>query len=161
MVVGWLIPRAVPYPRRRRGTEGPQSNYRHDPHMLHFGIFFFLFPALHKIIFPELLVEKEAATLQDLFQSGLGQGRAGLSVLVFQSGRTGFCTKRKAGVAESRLPACTYVYICTYTVSSTCTFNSYTRIHAHTQCRRCSKSTLVRMGICIAYIFTCTISRCV
>lgn len=133
MVVGWLIPRAVPYPRRRRGE---QKDHRATTDMIPtcftLIIFFFLFPALHKIIFPELLVEKEAATLWDLFQSGLGQGRAGLSMLVFQGGRTGFCIKRKAGVAESRLPACTYVYICTYTVSSTCTFNSYTRIHAHT-----------------------------
>jgi len=52
--------------------------------------------------------------------------------MVFQGGRTGFCTKRKAQVAGGRLPACMYVYICTYTLSSTCTFNSYTRIHAHT-----------------------------
>lgn len=74
--------------------------------------------------------------------------------------------KRKMRVARGRLtvclPACMYVYICTYRLTRICIFNAYTRIHTHTHtCRQCIKSTSVRVGICIAYIFTCTISRCV
>lgn len=140
-------------PRSWRSTEQLQARSTHAS--LWFGFFSSSF-IFYEIIFLELLVEKEAAT-----RGGGGTCFAGGVWWYFRVGGVGF-VQRKAQVAGGRLPACMYVYICTYTLSSTCTLNSYTRIHAHTHSADgVLKSTLVRMGICIAYIFTCTISRCV
>lgn len=91
--LGWLIPKEQ-YPTP--GTGGELKDHRATMGMIHTSLSFFS-SSLDKIIFLELLIEKEAATLGGLFQSG--GGKAGESVMVFQGGRTGFCTKRKAQVA--------------------------------------------------------------
>lgn len=52
------------------GAAGPHSNRGHHPRILRFG---FSSSSLYQINFLELVVEKEAATLRDLFQSGLGR----------------------------------------------------------------------------------------
>lgn len=86
----------MPYPRDRRGAEGPQSNYRHDPHMLHFE-FYFSAPSSHthppKILSPELLVRKKLLTTEGPDSKRAGAGEGWVCVLVFQGGRTGFLYK--------------------------------------------------------------------
>lgn len=78
MVVGWLIPRAVPYPRRRRGTEGPQSNYGHDPHMLHFDYFFFSSSLpFTKLFSLNCLLRKKLLHYGTCFKVGWGRGGLG------------------------------------------------------------------------------------
>lgn len=131
MVLGWQCPTP--------GTGGELKDHRATTDTIHtcFTLSFISMPPppTPKIISPELLVRKKLLNTEGPVSKWAGAGEGWVCVLVFQGGRTGFCTKRKAGVAKGRLPACMYVYICTYTLSSTCTFNSYTRIHAHTLCR--------------------------
>lgn len=113
----------------------------------------FFSSSLYKITVPESLAEEEAATVEGPFPTGWGKrGSGGAGVWVLHRGGWG-----RRGLP----PACPLVYICTYTLRSTCTVDSHACMCPRTRCLRGPGSTGVRMGRCIAYIFTCTISRCV
>lgn len=102
---------------------------------------------------------------KQLLRSGgpVSRGRRGVMIWCVRAEDWDFY-KKNGRVVNGRLAACLPVCMCTYAhihlLGSVYLMHTHIYIPIHT-CKWCVKSTSVRVGVCIAYIFTCTISSCV
>ncbi|TFK06018.1 threonylcarbamoyladenosine tRNA methylthiotransferase [Platysternon megacephalum] len=153
----WLIPKeSRPHSRHRMGA-GRMMWWNKCVPYIHTLI---LSPSTHFIFLENHLLKKQLLHSGDLFQ-----GEEGCNDRVFQGGGLGFLQKEgggwlMAGWQPAGQPVCMCTYAHIHLLGSVYLMHTHVYIPIH-KCKWCIKSTSVRVGVCIAYIFTCTISRCV